>query len=261
MRVFVACGTSRSNPNGHSGCRKLTAEHFFAAGTDVHRDVAWRVTGGVEGGHARRPLRSGLDQVQPRAGQFQICLGNQRLLLGGHFAGQIGSAPEGDLGLASDEFGRGKQQRRVLAVTDAPQVVEVEVSEEDHVDIARRVARGGEVAKQSAGGFLEFVNAAACVDQHELVAGVDDNGVDLQPHRVRWLERGCEQAFRVLGPIAPQRFGRERERTVADDGALDGAELEAVETWLRPLARLERMSQGGDGGGECSGSDGSGAGT
>src|ERR1700692_5152665 len=47
-------------------------EHFFAAGTDMHRDVAWRVTGGVEGGHARHYLRRGLDQAQPGAGQFQI---------------------------------------------------------------------------------------------------------------------------------------------------------------------------------------------
>src|SRR6476619_7797610 len=39
-------------------------EHFFAAGTDMHRHVAWRVTGGVEGGHARRHLRSGLDLAQ-----------------------------------------------------------------------------------------------------------------------------------------------------------------------------------------------------
>src|SRR5258707_5635773 len=65
----------------------------------------------------------------------------------------------------------------------------------------------------------------------------------------------------VLGPIAPQRFGRERERAVADDGDLDGAELEAVEARLRPLARLGRISQGGDGGGECSGPDGGRAGT
>ena len=96
---------------------------------------------------------------------------DQRLQRRGHFAGQIGSAPEGDLGLASDESGRGEQQRRVLVVTDAPQVVEVALSEQDHVDIARRVARGGEVAKQPAGRFLEFVDAAACVDQHQLVAG------------------------------------------------------------------------------------------
>src|SRR5271168_510927 len=56
-------------------------EHFFAAGTDVDRDVAWRVTGGVEGGHARRHLRPGLDLASPGAGQFQIRLGNLRLLL------------------------------------------------------------------------------------------------------------------------------------------------------------------------------------
>ena len=77
----------------------------------------------------------------------------------------------------------------------------------------------------------------------------------------RWLERGCEQASCVLRPIAPQRFGRERERAVADDGDLDGAELEAVEARLRPLARLGRMGQGGGGGGECSCPDGGRAGT
>ena len=75
-------------------------------------------------------------------------------------------------------------------------------------------SRGGEVAKQPAGRFLEFADAAACVDQHQLVAG-------------RRLERGCEKASCVLGPVAPQRFGRERGRAVADDGDLDGAELEA----------------------------------
>ena len=39
------------------------------------------------------------------------------------------------------------------------------VGEQDHVDIARRVARGGEVSRQGAGGFLELaVDAAARVD-------------------------------------------------------------------------------------------------
>src|SRR6476646_9820488 len=102
-------------------------EHFFPAGTDMHRQVAWRVTGGIEGGHARRYLCPGLDLAQAGAGQFQIRLGNHRLLLCGHFAGQFGVPPERDLSLASDEFGRREQQRRVLAVTDAPQVVEMEV--------------------------------------------------------------------------------------------------------------------------------------
>src|SRR4029077_15367534 len=97
-----------------------------------------------------------------------------------------------------------------FSVTDAPQVVEVGVSEQNHVDIVRRVARSGEVANQPAGRFLELVDAAACVDQHQLVSGVDEDGVDLKPYRTRWLERGCEQASCVLGAIAPKRFGRER---------------------------------------------------
>jgi hypothetical protein len=59
--------------------------------------------------------------------QFQIRLGNQRLQRRGHFADQFGGATEGDLGLAGDEFGRGEQQRRVLAVADTPQVVGVAV--------------------------------------------------------------------------------------------------------------------------------------
>src|SRR6478672_1496592 len=126
-------------------------EQFFTAGTDIYRDVAWRVTGGAEGGDAWHYLRYGLDQAQPGGGQFQIRLRNPRLLLRRQFVDQIRGAPEGDLGLAGDEFGRGKQQRRVLVVTDAPQVVEVEVCEHNRVDIARLVARGGEVAEQPAG--------------------------------------------------------------------------------------------------------------
>src|SRR5882672_5832022 len=35
-------------------------EHFFAARTDMHRDVAWRMTGGVERGHARGHLAAAL---------------------------------------------------------------------------------------------------------------------------------------------------------------------------------------------------------
>ena len=105
------------------------------------------------------------------------------------------------------------------------------------------------------------VDAAACVDQHQLVASVDEHGVDLQSYRPRRVERGCEQASCVLGPIAPQRFGRERERAVADDGDLDSAELEAVEARLRPRARLGRMGEGGAGGGECGGPGGGRAGT
>ena len=62
-------------------------------------------------------------------------------------------------------------------------------------------------------------------DQHQLAASVDEDGVELQPHRVRRLERGCQQASCVLGPIAEQRFGRELEHAVADNGDLDGAEL------------------------------------
>jgi hypothetical protein len=226
-------------------------EHFFAAGTDVHRHVAWRVTGRVESGDAGHHFRSGLDLAQAGAGQFQIRLGNHRLLLGGHFAGQFGIAPEGELSLAGDEFGRREQQRRVLAIADAPQVVEMEVTEQDHVDIARPVARSGEVAKQPAGRILEFVDAAACVDQHQLVASVDEGGVDLHHFRPRRVERGCEQASCVLGPIAPRRFRRERERAVADDGDLDGAELEAVEARLRPLARFGRMGEGSGGDRSC----------
>src|SRR2546428_409065 len=88
---------------------------------------------------------------------------------------------------------------------------------------------GVEVAKQPAGRFLKLVDAAARVDQHQLVARVDKDSVDLQSHWARRLERGCEQASCVLGPVAPQRFGWECERAVADDGDLDGAELEAVE--------------------------------
>jgi hypothetical protein len=38
----------------------------------------------------------------------------RRLLRGRQFIGQVGIAPEGDLGLAGDELGRGKQQRRAL---------------------------------------------------------------------------------------------------------------------------------------------------
>src|SRR5260370_39026856 len=47
-------------------------EHLFAAGTDMHRHVAWRVTGGVDGGHARRHLRPGLDLAQAGAGPFPV---------------------------------------------------------------------------------------------------------------------------------------------------------------------------------------------
>src|SRR6266404_2345066 len=79
--------------------------------------------------------------------------------------------------------------------------------------------------------------------------------------RARSLERGCEQASCVVGPIAPQRFGGERERAVADHGDLYGAELEAVEARLPPLARLGRTGEGGGGGGECGGPDGGRAGT
>src|ERR1700733_11042348 len=135
------------------------------------------------------------------------------------------------------------------------------VREQDHVDIARCVARAGEVAKQPAGRFLEFVHTAACVDQHQLAASVDENSIDLQPHRASWLKCGCEQTSCVLGPIAPQRFGRECEGAVADDGDLDGAELEAVKAGLRLLALSGRMSEGGGGGGECGGPDGGRAGT
>src|SRR6202043_2826330 len=109
---------------------------------------------------------------------------------------------------------------------------------------------GGEVAKQPAGRVLKLVDAAARVDQHQLVARVDKHSVDLQSHRARRLESGCEQASCVLGPIAPQRFSRERERAVADDGDLYGAELEAVEARLRLLARFGRMGEGS--GGDCS---------
>src|ERR1700730_18628200 len=73
--------------------------HFFLARIDMHRHVAWRVTGGVDGGHAWRHLCSGLDSAQAGAGQFQIRLGNQRLLLGGHFAGQ--TLPPGRARLAT----------------------------------------------------------------------------------------------------------------------------------------------------------------
>jgi hypothetical protein len=66
-------------------------EHFFVARTDMYRHVAWRVTGGVEGGHTRRYLRPGLDQAQPGAGQFQVRLGNQRFLRRGSLPTRSGA--------------------------------------------------------------------------------------------------------------------------------------------------------------------------
>src|SRR5271170_7580157 len=47
-------------------------QHFFPAGTDMHRHVAWRVTGGVEGGHARHHLRTGLDLAQAGVANFRF---------------------------------------------------------------------------------------------------------------------------------------------------------------------------------------------
>src|SRR6267143_2491905 len=66
-------------------------EHFFAAGTDVHRDMPWRVTGGVEGGHARRHLRSGLDQAQPRAANFRFAWVTSGCCLGDTLPGRSGA--------------------------------------------------------------------------------------------------------------------------------------------------------------------------
>src|SRR5271168_5347195 len=43
-------------------------EQFFAAGTDLYRDVAWRVTGGPEGG-SPRPDRSDGAAVHKFVGQ------------------------------------------------------------------------------------------------------------------------------------------------------------------------------------------------
>jgi hypothetical protein len=61
-------------------------------------------------------------------------------------------------------------------------------------------------------------------------------------------------------PIAPQRFGRKLQRTIADGGQLDGAELIAVEARLYPLDPLGRVGQGGNTGNEHSGPE-SGSGT
>jgi hypothetical protein len=56
----------------------------------------------------------------------------------------------------------------------------VTVSEDDHVNIARRVTSGGEATKQAAGGLLELaLHAAARVDHHQLAAGVHQDGVEL----------------------------------------------------------------------------------
>src|SRR5258707_14035650 len=82
-------------------------EHFFPAGTDMHRHVAWRVTGGVEGGHARRQLRSSLDQAQAGGGQFYIWPGKPRPPLWRQFSRLIRGGPERELRLAGDAIGRG----------------------------------------------------------------------------------------------------------------------------------------------------------
>ena len=83
-------------------------EQFFAAGTQMHRHVAWCVTGSVDGDRARRHLRSSFDQAKPGTGQFQIRPGDLRLERRRYFGGQFRGVPEFDLGLACDEFGRGE---------------------------------------------------------------------------------------------------------------------------------------------------------
>ena len=105
------------------------------------------------------------------------------------------------------------------------------------------------MAEQPAVRVLELVDATACVDQHQLVARVYKDSVDLQSFT--GLDGSKVDVSRPLASSArsPHAFGRERERAVADDGDLDAAELEAVETRLRSLARLGRTGQGGGGGG------------
>src|SRR6476661_9127231 len=66
-------------------------EHFFPAGTDMHRDMPWRVTGGVEGAHARRHLAPALIRRSRGLANFRFAWVTSGCCLGDTLPGSSGA--------------------------------------------------------------------------------------------------------------------------------------------------------------------------
>ncbi len=101
--------------------------------------------------------------------------------------------------------------------------------------------------------FRRTTRSVALTDDGEMLLG--------DARRLLQFEEAARHRLAAPRLSGTVRFGRERERAVADDGDLYGAELEAVEARLRMLAHLGRMGQGGSCRGECGGPEGGRAGT
>ena len=147
-----------------------------------------------------------------------------------------------------------------LAVGDqAADVVAVHVRDQHRIDLLRLVAGGGEVGEQVAERRPEQLGRAG-VDQHQLVAGVHQIGVDRGRHRFR-LERALQQALDLLGRGVGEELARMQvEDAVAERGDLEIAEHHPVEAGrlgldlrrarARPGGEKESAEEGGQGGAE-----------
>ena len=110
------------------------------------------------------------------------------------------------------------------------------VAHHHRVDVLRVDAGLPHVRQQLAGGRAEDVEAAeAGVEQHQLVAGIDDDGVLLEDGVVHRQEVVPELLCHLVLGQAEEIVLRlaERQDAVGDDGALEVAELEAVTVWIQ----------------------------
>ncbi|MNT18627.1 hypothetical protein D3C72_1538420 [compost metagenome] len=101
------------------------------------------------------------------------------------------------------------------------------VGQQDFVDLLRQVARRAQVGAELTQGRAHQA-AGPRVDEHQLVAGVDQVGIDGGLHRAAQMV-GAQVAADVARMAVQQFLGRQLDGAVAQGGDFERTEHHAVE--------------------------------
>src|SRR5450759_5017672 len=209
-------------------------EQLLAFGCDQHGKMAWSVAGrgnGDDAGHDLDLAVDGLDLVAQRA-EAAARHGVEGLL------GRVGHAERAQVGAGGGpefpfQFGEniaGVGESGAPAQVDgAADVVGVGVGEDDGIDILW--ADTGPFEARLNGAVGAGIFASPGIDQHDMASGFDEQAGIWAEHVVRREAMAFQGAAEIGGVGVGEEPGRRvRVMAVAEDGATEGSDLEAVRT-------------------------------
>jgi len=152
-----------------------------------------------------------------------------------------------------DVDGRVGESDLLLRRQQAVAVIGMDVGDDDRIDGGGIDASGGQRLRHLA-GHRTSAGGIAGVDEHQLVASVDQPFVERGRRHVSRHERGFHQ-LRDAGWVAGEEFGRQRSGPVVEHGDFHSPDLDAVHAgslrargWCLGGGRESRKQRAANGG-------------